>query len=162
MKSFLLTLALALSFNVFAADKGINIDVSLSPAGSFQVKTDKVKGKLKEKKGMYQADRLYVKVKDLKTGIELRDDHMKKRILTKDPKSKKITVSKVKAKGGRGVGLIEIKGIKKKIKFTYKTSGKVMTASFKLNLDDFKIKDLKYMGVGAKNIVDVVANIPIK
>ena len=85
---------------------------------------------------------------------------MKKRL---DPKKHpKILVTNVVAKGGKGRGKISIKGITKPIKFTYKVSGKILMAEFKVNLSQFKIKDLKYMGVGAKKIVDIQANIPIK
>jgi hypothetical protein len=161
LKNLLLSALLCfISFSSYAADKGVSVHVNLSPAGSFQVTTDKVRGKIIQKGQMYGAKQLYVRVKDLKTGIELRDKHMKKRLNPK--KNPKIIVSKVLAKGGKGKGIIEIKGIKKPIKFVYSVSGKIFSAKFKLNLDHFKVKDLKYLGVGAKKIVEVTANVPIK
>ena len=39
-------LVLMSTTSLFAADKGIVVDVSLSPAGSFQIKSAKVKGKM--------------------------------------------------------------------------------------------------------------------
>jgi hypothetical protein len=162
MKTIFIVLSLALSLNVFAIEKGIKIDVSLSPAGSFQITSSKVKGKIKSKNGLYTSERIYVTVSDMKTGIDLRDDHMQKRLITKNKASKKITVSKVKAKDGKGTAIIEIKGMKNLIRFKYTTSGKVFTAKFIVNLKKFKIKDLKYLGVGAKEMVKVTANIPIK
>lgn len=160
MKNIILVLLLTLSLGVFAGGKGVKVLVNLSPVGSFNIESAKIKGKLKKKGDVYTGKNLYVKVKTLKTGIELRDDHMKKRLSPK--KHPKIIVSKVKAKGGKGKGVISVKGIKKPFKFTYDVEGKLMMAKFKLNLMDFKIKDLKYAGVGAKKIVEVEANIPIK
>lgn len=160
MKSMILVLTLALSLSVFAGDKAIDATVNLSPTGSFQVQADKIKGKLTKKGDGYVAKKLWVNAKKLETGIEVRDDHMKKRLNVK--KHKNIVVSDIKAKGGKGIGKISINGITKKIKFNYTTSGKTLTAKFKVSLKQHQVKDLKYLGVGAKDIVEVVANVPIK
>lgn len=160
MKGLLLSALLLVSFSVFSAGKGVDVTVNLSPAGSFQVETKKVKGKITKSGDSFSAKKLYVKVKDLKTGIDLRDKHMKKRLNPK--KYPKILVTSLKAKGGKGKAVIEIKGIKKPIKFNYSLAGKIFQAEFKVNLESFKIKDLKYMGVGAKKIVSIKANIPVK
>ena len=159
MKNLVLALVLAFSFTAFGAGK-VDVTVSLTPAGSFHIESPKVKGKLKKKGKVYTASKISVKVKDMKTGMDLRDEHMAKRISSK--KHKSIVVTKVKASGGKGKGTIEIKGIKKPFKFSYTIAGKMMKAKFKLNLADFKIKDLKYLGVGAKKIVSIVADIPVK
>ena len=160
MKKLIIILLLTTSIAALAAEKGVDITVNLTPLGSFHVKSSKLKGKLIQKGKGFIGKEFYVKIKTMKTGIDLRDDHMKKRLSPK--KHPKIIVTGVKASGGKGVGRISIKGIKKPFKFTYKVAGKIMKANFKLNLEHFKIKDLSYMGVGAKKIVDVKANIPIK
>lgn len=159
MKLLLLSL-LAISLQAFADGKALDITVNLTPAGSFQVQADKVKGKVQKSGDVYMAKKLWVKASDLETGIELRDDHMRKRI--EADKHKNIIVSDVKAKGGKGIGKITIKGITKKIGFVYKVSGSKMLAKFKLNLSDFKVKDLKYLGVGAKDEVLVSAEVAVK
>ena len=159
MKRVLLALLLTLSTLGFSK-RGVDVTVNLSPAGSFHVKSSKIRGKLLKKGNLYLGKKLSVRVNDLKTGIDLRDDHMKKRL---DPKKHpSIIVTNVKAKGGKGVGKITIKGITKPFRFVYKLSGKIMESRFKLDLDQFKVKDLNYMGVGAKNIVNVSANIPVR
>ncbi|MAZ47037.1 MAG: hypothetical protein CME65_00650 [Halobacteriovoraceae bacterium] len=159
MKLLLLSL-FTLSLQAFADGKALDITVNLTPAGSFQVQADKVKGKVQKSGDVYMAKKLWVKARDLETGIELRDDHMRKRI--EADKHKNIIVSDVKAKGGKGIGKITIKGITKKIGFIYKVSGSKMLAKFKLNLSDFKVKDLKYLGVGAKDEVLVSAEVAVK
>lgn len=160
MKKIFLLAILTISLSALAAGKGIDVTINLSPAGSFHVETKKVKGKVVKEGSTYRAKKLYVKIKDLKTGIELRDKHLKKRLLPK--KYPKIIVTKLLAKNGSGKATIEIKGIKKRIKFAYKVSKKLFNADFKINLNDFKVKDLKYMGVGAKNMVAIKASIPVK
>jgi hypothetical protein len=159
-KLLVLFMILSVSTTLAAKDPIVDITVTLSPAGSFQITTSKVKGKLKKKGNVYKASKLSVKVKDLETGIELRDEHTRKRIMTK--KHKKIIVTDIIAKDGKGKGKIEIKGIKKSFKFMYSISKKTMNAKFKLNLSHFKIKDLSYMGVGAKKIINLKIKMPIK
>lgn len=160
MKNLVLLLLLTFSLSVFSSGKGVDVTVNLSPAGSFHVTTKKVKGKVIKKDNLYSAKKLYVKIKDLKTGMDLRDEHMKKRLSPK--KHPKILVTKLKAKSGKGKAIIEIKGIKKPIKFSYKVSKKMMEAVFKLNLNDFKVEDISYAGVGVKDIITVKAVVPIK
>ena len=160
MKSLFLSLLLVFSMSAMAASKGIDVTVNLSPAGSFHITSKKIKGKLKAKGKGYIGKEISIKVKSFKTGIDLRDEHTKKRLSPK--KHPKIIVTKVTAKGGKGKGVIKIKGTKKPFKFTYSVKGKLMMAEFKLNLKHFKLKDLTYLGVGAKDMVEIKANIPIK
>ena len=160
MKNLCLLLLFVFALPALAEKKALDVTINLTPAGSFQVQADKVKGKIKKSGDLYMAKKLWVKARDLETGIELRDDHMRKRI--EADKHQNIIVSDVKAKGGKGIGKITIKGITKKIKFAYKVSGDKMLARFKLKLSDFKVKDLTYLGVGAKDDVLVQALVAIK
>lgn len=160
MNSMRIILLFLTSFSLFAADKGVDVTVNLTPLGSFHVTSSKIKGKLLQKGEVYGAKEISVKVNTLKTGIDLRDEHMKKRLNPK--KHPKIIVSNIIAKAGKGKAKININGITKPFNFTYKISGKIMNANFNLNLESFKIKDLSYMGVGAKDKVEVNANIAIK
>ncbi len=162
MKQLLLVSTLfLLSLNVSFAKgkKGITVDVNLSPAGSFQVTSKRVKGKIQKKGAGYVAENVYVSVKSLKTGSDLRDEHTKKR-LNKDDK---VTIVKAIAKNGKGNGIISINKVKKKFKFVYKElSKKLVEAKFKLNLKDFKIESINYMGIGVENEVTVTAVVPVK
>lgn len=158
MKSLVFSFLLMFSFVTFAVSKGVNVTVELSPAGSFTAKSAKIKGKVSKKGDLYYAKKLYVNVKDLKTGIDLRDEHMQKRI-----KGSKITVTNMKAKGGKGIAMLEMNGKSKKITFKYKANQKQFMANFKLNVrQDYQLKDLKYLGVGAKDEVTIEAIVPIK
>lgn len=147
-----------LSFNISAAREEVKVDVQLSPAGSFEIKAE-LKGSLtKDAQGMYQAKKLTVKVKEFETGMDLRNKHTKEKLEFK--KYPSITVSDIKAKGGKGIGVIKIMKKKKKIQFSYKEiAGGLLQATFPLSLKDFGISGINYMGVGVKDKVTVTANI---
>ena len=160
-KSLFLAIALFSLTALSAESKGIVIDVSLSPAGSFQIKSKKVKGKMvKSDDGTIRGDKLKISVKSLKSGIDLRDEHITKRLDSK--KHKKVEIVKAIARNGKGKGIIKIKGTSQKLSFTYKEVGKFIVAKFSLSLKSFKIKDLSYLGVGAKDKVIVTATVPLK
>ena len=158
-KSFVsLFLLAALSFPAFGA-KGVIVSVDV-PGMSFQAKTSKVKGKVIKSGDTYKAEDISVKVKSLKTEMDLRDDHLRDKLEYK--KHSKITVTKGIAKGGKGKAIIEIKGIKKSVNFAYKESGGLFIAKFSLSLKDFGITGISYMGLGVKDKVVVEASVPIK
>ncbi len=160
MKKALLLFLMMTTGLLYAESKGITVDVSLSPAGSFQIKSTKVRGNVTKAGGKISGKDINVSVKSLKTGIELRDEHMHKRL---DPKNhKKIIIEQAIGAKGNGVAIINIKGIRKKIKFTYKEMGSMVKANFKLSLKDYKISDLRYMGVGVEDEISVTALVPLK
>ena len=146
------------SFSAFAG-KGVIVNVDV-PGMSFQAKTSKLKGSVKKEGDVYKADKLYVKVKSLKTEMDLRDEHLRDKLEYK--KHSKIVVSQGVAKGGKGKAIIEIKGVKKPINFSYQESGGLFIAKFPLSLKDFGITGISYMGLGVKDKVVVEASVPIK
>lgn len=156
----LLLLILLMAFSANAkSKKGVTVYVELSPAGSFEIK-GKVKGKVRTKGGQLFADKITTKVKNLKTGLDLRDKHTKEKLEYK--KFPKIEVTNAKGSNGKGTGTINVKGIKKKISFTYKETGKYIKAKFNLSLKDFNFSGIKYLGVGVKDKVRVEAVVPFK
>lgn len=136
------------------------VDVTLSPAGSFKAETKDVKGFATQKGNEVSAQNIVVPLKGLKTGIELRDKHTLKYLeVNKYPEAVLISA---KGKGGKGIGKIRIRGIEKDISGTYKIVGKELQANFKLNLPDFKITDINYMGVGVEDEVVLNVKVPLK
>jgi len=157
MRKFtLLFVSLLLAVAVSAAPKkGALVEVNLSPAGSFQIKA-KIKGSLKKSGSLLKASKLTASVKSFKTGMELRDQHTKKKLNYK--KFPKIIVTGVKAKGGVGTAKISIMNRVQKIKFKYKDlSSKYARAKFKLSLKKFGISGINYMGVGVEDIITITA-----
>ncbi len=152
-----LSLILLLSIHVFAE---VKVDVRLSPAGSFVAETKKVKGYAYKTKSGVAAENVEVDITSITTGMSLRDKHLKERLLTKKfPKAKLI---KAVGKNGVGKASIQIKGIKRTYSGTYKIEGSSLQASFDVNLPDLKINDVKYMGVGVKDVVTVNITLPLR
>jgi polyisoprenoid-binding protein YceI len=136
------------------------VDVSLSPAGSFKVTSSDVKGFAEKTGDSYTAKNIVVGLKDLKTGIDLRDEHTKKYLdVAQFPEA---TLVSAQGSNGKGEGLIKIKGIEKKIEGTYEATADTLTAMFELNYQDFKISKAKYMGVGVRDVLKLTVSVPIK
>ncbi len=153
---FFLTLGFSLS--VFA--QSAVVDVVLNPMGDFKGKTTDVKGFATVVGDEVKAEDIVVNLKSLKTGIELRDKHTQKHLNTeKFPEALLVSAS---GKSGKGTGKIKIRGIEKVISGTYKVQGKMLLADFKLNLTDFDIKDINYMGVGVEDEIVLHVAVPVK
>lgn len=142
-----------------ASAASVEINVSLSPAGKFTATTEKVTGQAVRNGDGFVAKNVKVDVVSLKTGIALRDDHLKKRLLS--DKFPAATLVKAEGKGGKGTGLLSIKGKKLKVNGTYEVKGNDIVATFPINLPDLGIEDVRYMGVGVKDTVNVSVNLPI-
>jgi polyisoprenoid-binding protein YceI len=136
------------------------VDVTLRPAGSFKVKTSDVKGFAQKKADHVEANNIVVNLKNVQTGITVRDGHTKKHLdVDKFPDA--VLVS-AKGSGGKGEGVLRIKGIEHKIEGTYEIEGSNLTAHFPINLSDYKIDGIKYMGVGVSDSVTLNVTVPLK
>ena len=155
---------MSLISSAIASTKIISIDVALSPAGSFTITSSKIKGKVYiDSNGEISAKNIKVPVKTLKTGIELRDNHLKKKL--GHEKDKKAVLLLVEAKGANGKGKAKFRVLNKEqiVDFTYKkVSERLGEATFSLKLDTFGISGISYMGVGVKNTVNVKVKLPFK
>ncbi len=150
-----------LAFSVSAKPKkGVKIDVTLNPAGSFTINA-RLKGSLKKKGDIYFADKLVTKVSSFKTGVDLRDDHTKKKMNFK--KFPSVTVTDIRAKKNKGIAKIKIFNKTKKIQFTYKDlNAKYAQAYFNISLKEFGIGGINYMGVGVEDTVKISATVKKK
>lgn len=158
----LLFLMVSLLFGIKTAEsagekRGVTVFVELSPAGSFEVTGNRFRGgKLAKSGGGFAVTSLSVKSKDLKTGLDLRDEHMRKRL------GEEVIIHQAKGLGGSGKGMIEINKVKKEFNFSYKpATDKLLEVTFQLKLTDFNITDVNYMGVGVKDNVKIKALVPI-
>lgn len=137
----------------------VTIDVTLSPAGSFKAETKKVSGTAQKTADGVVAENVVIDASSLTTGISLRDDHLKKRLLT--GQFPQVKLVKAVGKNGKGKGIMEIMGKKKNIEGTYKIEGNQLNAEFNLSLQDLEIKDVRYMTVGVKDKVTIHVNLPL-
>lgn len=152
-------IVLALFASPSALASSVLLKVSLYPIGSFEIKSSAIKGKGVKKDGSYTASLVKVPVKSLKTGLELRDEHMQKR-LNPDGKSPDVMIKNIKAAGGKGTAALTVAGITKKVVFKYKEVGASSAeATFKVNLPDFNITDVSYKGVGVEDEVEIIATL---
>ncbi len=136
------------------------VDVKLHPAGSFKGRTTDVKGVATQKGDRVEAANIIVGLKSLATGISLRDEHTKKYLETE--KFPEATLVSAVGQGGKGEGVIKIRGIEKKVQGTYKIEGSRLNAEFPIKFSDFQIKSIKYMGIGVDDEGIIHVNLPIK
>jgi polyisoprenoid-binding protein YceI len=136
-------------------------DVSLTPAGSFTAKCDTVKGEAVLKGNTVTADKIVVDLRNLKTGISLRDKHSRDKYLEVD-KYPEAILTDGKGKDGKGTGKLKIRGIEKAVSGSYTIKGDTLFAEFPIKLSDYDIKKIKYMGVGVDDEVTIKINVPVK
>jgi hypothetical protein len=161
MNKFLnLILLLSLSTPGYAFSAGtLEIDVLLSPAGSYKAKTSEVEGSAYKTADGIAAENITADLSTLKTGIGLRDKHTRDRLdADKNPKAKLI---KAIGKNGKGEAIIMVRGKKQKVEGTYTIEGDHVKADFPMKLSDLDIKDVRYMGVGVKDTVTVHVSVPL-
>lgn len=143
----------------FASD--LTVKMVLSPAGSFEAKTSKVRGDVIKNGDKYTAESIWVKTEDLKTGIDLRDDHFHKHLNYE--KYPKITLNNVSATGGKGSGILTVNGVSNRIDFGYKAiNDKKVEANFKIKPSAFKLKEAKYLEIGVDDEVTVEVSMDVK
>ena len=149
---------LALLLSAAAQANTAKIFVSLTPAGSFEAVSEKLKGILIKKDGGYSADKLWVSIESFKTGIDLRDEHFWKHLNSN--KSPKVILTNVIGKGGRATGTLEVNGVKKPVNMTYVEKSTDITTTFKVKASDFGLAKASYLGVGVSDEVKIEATYP--
>lgn len=161
MNSFnklILSSLLIFSAPIFAQQAAV--DIKLRPAGSFTGKTADVKGFATQKGDTVEAANIVVNLTKIETGVKLRDEHTRKHLgVDKFPEA--ILVS-AKGKGGKGEGVIKIRGIEKPVTGSYKVEGDKLNAEFGIKLSEFGITGIKYMGIGVDDAALVKVSVPIK
>ncbi len=160
MKTFIAALFITVGFINTALAQSVTIDITLNPMGDFKAKTSDIKGFAVAKGDQVTAENITVNLKGLKTGLELRDKHTQKYLDTATyPDAILVSAS---GKAGQGSGKLKIRGIEKDVAGTFKIEGKILKADFKVNIADYGIKDINYMGVGVEDIVVIHVAVPVK
>ncbi len=156
-----MSLICLLSFSSLSFASDITVKMTLSPAGSFEAKTTKVHGDVIKSGEKYTAESLWVKVDDLKTGIDLRDEHFHKHFNSE--KNPKITLNNVVATAGKGSGTLTVNNVSNKVDFTYKViSDKKLEALLKVKPSAFKLPEVKYLEIGVDDEVEIVTVVDVK
>lgn len=162
MKKIFIFFTLFFSLITLAEDQ-VTVFVSLSPAGSFTAVSKKVKGNLKRIGDNFTSDKISVTVESFKTGIDLRDEHFWKHLQSsKASSSSKITLTDLKAAVGKGMGILEVNGVKKPVTIAYTTKGNEVLVKFNVKASEFKLSKAEYLGVGVEDLVKVEATFGFK
>lgn len=144
-------------FSVFGQEAVV--DISLSPAGSFKAKTQEVSGTVSRQGDVLVASNIVVKLSQLDTGIELRNEHTREYL--KVSEFPEAILLHAQGSQGKGSGRIKIMGQEKDIQGTYTVDGKMLRAKFPLSLKEFGITGIRYMGVGVKDQITVNVTLPV-
>lgn len=154
------TTAVSMAPNFRRVTQGsVKATVRLTPVGSFIVEGNEIEGQIGlESDHRITGQNFVIPVSSLKTGVALRDDHMKNKYLEGE---RFPTIRLVRATAQNGVfeGEMEIRGTTKKIEGRYEVTGKEMTARFSISLKEFGISGVQYLGVGVKDSVDLAVQI---
>lgn len=143
-----------------ASSAPVKLFVELNPAGSFIAHTDQILGSVKKMGGKWVAENIEIDLRSLKTGISLRDKHMKKKYFQTDQFPKAV-LSQGSGKDGSFSGELVIRDIKKKISGEFEVQGSKVKATFTTKLSDFEIPEANYMGVGVEDEVKVEVLVPV-
>jgi hypothetical protein len=162
MRSFkqLLVTSLFLFAAVAQADGYMELRISLFPAGSFVAKSNKVTGNAVLTGNTVTAKDIKVDTKSFDSGIDLRNEHMRKRF---DSANHPFAIL-VEGKGqdGKGKAKLQVKGTTKEVDGTYKiVDDKQLEATFKTKASEFDIKDVSYMKVGMEDELEVFVRVPL-
>ena len=139
----------------------VTVNMNLFPVDSFTAKTKNIKGRFIKKGKSYVATDVKVDLSSLKTGIKLRDKHMKNKYLeVKKPGFRHAIVKDATASEGKLSGTIVIRGVTQKFTGKYEIDGAQFIGKFPLKISDFKIKEPRYMGVGVEDEIEVMISLP--
>jgi hypothetical protein len=151
------------SLTAFAGDGTIKIKVSLKPAGSFVAESEdvKVRGKVQRNGTQVKAEDIILDLDTLKTGISLRDRHMKEKYFeTGKSGFKYAQLMRAEGNGGKLSGEVSIHGVTRPFNGTYTLESGKFIGSFKLKVTEFGMEAPKYMGVGVSDEVTVDISLP--
>lgn len=159
MKQILIILALlfTLSNEAFSADGELKLHLTFNPAGNFDINSKKLKGNIIKKDGKLTAKKLWVRIQNLSTGIDLRDQHFWEYMNYKNHPKARLT--EVFGEKGKATGILEVNGIKKQIQVSYKEKGNLVNANFSIKASDFSLPQKSFLGISVNDEVKVQAQI---
>jgi polyisoprenoid-binding protein YceI len=159
MKKFIFALAMITSIPTFA-NPNLVLNMKLSPAGSFEAKSQEISSDVVKKNGEFTAKKIEINVNTLKTENELRDEHLWKHLNYQ--KFAKAVLTDLKGKDGKATAQMEIAGVKRPVSINYQEKGQEVVASFKVSAKDYKLPNAEYLGVGVSDEVKGEVTLPFK
>ncbi len=139
----------------------VTFDATLDPAGSFTTEPAPVEGKIVKGSGDHvSADKLVVELDKVKTGISMRDGHMREKYLD-TKKYPNATMTDMVGDGGKFKGKLTVRDKTKDVEGTYKIEGETAKAEFEIKVSDFGISPPNYHGVGLEDGVKLHVDAPL-
>lgn len=154
-------ISILFSLSVFAEGPSFTVDIILSPAGSFKGTSTEVTGYAeKTASGSVVAENIVIDLKNLTTGVGLRDKHTKEHLqVDKYPQAKLIKAS---GSGGKGTAEIMVRGKTVTVSGTYTETANTLHATFDMKLSDIDVTNVRYMGIGVKDKATVNITVPLQ
>ncbi len=129
----------------------VTFDATLDPAGSFTTDPAPIEGKIVKGSGDHvSADKLVVELDKVKTGISMRDGHMREKYLD-TKKYPNATLTDLVGDGGKFKGKLTVRDKTKDVEGTYKIEGETAKAEFDIKVSDYGIDAPNYHGVGLED-----------
>ncbi len=157
----ILLLHFILIFSSLALGSGqLEIHVSLNPAGSFIARSSSVNGVVtRALDGSWLAKEVTLDLDTLKSGIDLRDSHMRMNYFETSNYPTAI-LNKAEGKGSEFTGVLKLRKVSKMISGSFQWEGDKLRVVFACKLSDFDIPQANYLGVGVEDEVEVRATLP--
>jgi len=146
-------------FSVSLHAQSVKVLVKLSPAGSFEAISSEVRGKVQKDGDGFKASNIFVAVKSLKTQLDLRDEHLHKKL--EADKYPRVQLKKAVGKNGKGMCIMQIMDKELKVPFTYKPSGDKINVDVTIDLKQLKLTGINYMGIGVEDKISIQAELPL-
>lgn len=144
------------------ANAQLKLFVTLNPAGDFVADNESIEGKAFENAdGSVEANNIKLSVKEFKTGITLRDNHLIEKYLEAS-KHPEIILKVAKGRNGKGEAIISVKGKSAKVAGTYMKGKDKLKAMFNAKISDFGIADINYKGIGVEDEVKIEVILPLE
>jgi hypothetical protein len=128
----------------------VEVIARLSPAGTIEIKSDKLLGQLIVNKRSYRASKLFLDVSTLDSGVELRDQHIHKYLNNNGTSQVSLENIKIDRMKQTGTGRLHINGVKRKINFKVEKKENFLFTSFNINKKDYNLPKASYMGISVR------------
>lgn len=155
-KILVLVFFLLSSHFTLAADPEVKIQLTFSPAGSFELVSKKLRGHVIKKDGKLSADKLSVRIQSFSSGIDLRDQHFWKHMNYKE--HSKAILTDVKGENGKATGNLQVNGVKKNINIDYTENKNEYVAQFKIKASEFSLPPKSFLGITVDDEVSIKAS----
>lgn len=160
MKRLIMFLLITFSATSALAGSELVVDVKLTPAGSFQAVTEEIQGDIFKKEEKVISKKITIPINSLKTGIDLRDEHLWKHV--NYSKHQFAILTELIGQNGHATAMLEVAGIKRPIKISYQEKKDQLIGQFKISASEFKLPRAEYLGIGVEDEVVAEVTMPFK